>query len=86
MATARTIWPTRWHALDYLRAQLTTFHSVRLAAAAYNAGPGSIVGRAVPQNGQTEIYVARVMQSFAVERRARCVAARRPSTSSAAGA
>jgi len=64
-------------AARYLRAQLATFHSVRLAAAAYNAGPGAIVGRAVPQNGQTEIYVDRVMRAFAAERRARCVAARR---------
>jgi soluble lytic murein transglycosylase-like protein len=71
-------------AARYLRAQLSTFHSVRLAVAAYNAGPGAIVGHAVPQNGQTEIYVARVMQSFAVERRARCVAARRPSATSRA--
>jgi soluble lytic murein transglycosylase-like protein len=71
-------------AARYLRAQLATFHSVRLAAAAYNAGPGAIVGHAVPQNGQTEIYVDRVMQSFAVERRARCVAARRSSATSRA--
>ena len=48
----------------YLRAQLTRFHSVRLAAAAYNAGPGAIVGRAVPHNGQTEIYVQRVMHAL----------------------
>jgi soluble lytic murein transglycosylase-like protein len=60
----------------YLHAQLATFHRVRLAAAAYNAGPGAIVGHAVPQNGQTEIYVDRVMQALAVERRARCVSAR----------
>jgi Transglycosylase SLT domain len=61
----------------YLRAQLTRFHSVRLAAAAYNAGPGAIVGRAVPHNGQTEIYVKRVMHALAVERHARCVPPRR---------
>jgi hypothetical protein len=67
-------------AARYLHAQLATFHSVRLAAAAYNAGPGAIVGHRVPQNGQTEIYVARVMHALAVERHARCVAARqRPS-------
>jgi soluble lytic murein transglycosylase-like protein len=71
-------------AARYLRAQLATFHNVRLAAAAYNAGPGAIVGRAVPQNGQTEIYVDRVMQSFAVERRARCVVGRRTSATSRA--
>ena len=64
-------------AARYLHTQLATFHSVRLAAAAYNAGPGAIVGHAVPQNGQTEIYVARVMQAFASERRARCVPERR---------
>ena len=61
----------------YLRAQLTTFHSVRLAAAAYNAGPGAIVHHAVPHNGQTEIYVEHVLHALAVERRARCVAVHR---------
>jgi soluble lytic murein transglycosylase-like protein len=71
-------------AARYLRAQLATFHSVRLAAAAYNAGPGAIAGRVVPQNGQTEIYVDRVMQAFAIERRARCAAARRSSATSRA--
>jgi soluble lytic murein transglycosylase-like protein len=59
-------------AARYLHTQLATFHDVRLAAAAYNAGPGSIVNRRVPRNGQTEIYVARVMHALAVERRARC--------------
>jgi Transglycosylase SLT domain len=61
----------------YLHAQLATFHDTRLAAAAYNAGPGAIVHRAVPHNGQTEFYVARVMQAMAAERRSRCVAATR---------
>jgi soluble lytic murein transglycosylase-like protein len=60
----------------YLHSQLATFHSIRLAAAAYNAGPGAIVGHAVPQNGQTEIYVARVMQAMQVERHARCAPGR----------
>jgi hypothetical protein len=59
-------------AARYLSTQLATFHSVRLAAAAYNAGPGAIVGHAVPKNGQTEIYVDRVLHALAVERRARC--------------
>ena len=59
----------------YLHAQLVTFHDTRLAAAAYNAGPGAIVHRAVPHNGQTEFYVARVMHALAAERRSRCVAA-----------
>jgi soluble lytic murein transglycosylase-like protein len=63
----------------YLRTQLDLFHRVRLAAAAYNAGPGAIVGHAVPQNGQTEFYVDRVMRALVVERRARCLSARGPS-------
>lgn len=65
-------------AARYLHAHLATFHNVRLAVAAYNAGPGAIVGRQVPQNGQTEIYVDRVMQALVAERRARCVPARPP--------
>jgi soluble lytic murein transglycosylase-like protein len=60
-------------AARYLRAQLAVFHSVRLAAAAYNAGPGAIDRRHVPQNGQTEIYVDRVLHAFTAERHARCV-------------
>jgi hypothetical protein len=71
-------------AARYLAAQLATFHSVRLAAAAYNAGPGAIVGGRVPQNGQTEIYVERVMQALAVERHARCRPARRAAPASRA--
>lgn len=63
-------------AARYLRAQVAAFHSTRLAVAAYNAGPGAIVGGRVPQNGQTEIYVDRVMHALAGERRARCVPAR----------
>ena len=61
----------------YLRSLLRRYHqNVTLAVAAYNAGPGAIVGHAVPQNGQTEIYVDRVMQALAVERRGRCVSSR----------
>ncbi len=48
----------------YLATQLAHFHDVRLAAAAYNAGPGSIVARTVPRNGETEIYVDRVMRAY----------------------
>lgn len=48
----------------YLAAQLARFHSVRLAVAAYNAGPGAVVGGAVPRNGETEHYVARVMALY----------------------
>lgn len=63
-------------AARYLHTQLLTFHSIRLAAAAYNAGPGAVVGHHVPQNGQTEIYVDRVMHALASERHARCVPSR----------
>jgi hypothetical protein len=65
-------------AARYLHTQVATFHSIRLAVAAYNAGPGAVMntGRRVPQNGQTEIYVDRVMHTLAAERRARCVPAR----------
>jgi hypothetical protein len=48
----------------YLRSQLDRFGEVRLAVAAYNAGPGGIRGRAVPRNGETEYYVARVMEGY----------------------
>ncbi|MFL5307510.1 MAG: lytic transglycosylase domain-containing protein [Polyangia bacterium] len=65
-------------AARYLHTHLATFHSLRLAVAAYNAGPGAIVGRQVPQNGQTEIYVDRVMLALAAERHARCVPPRPP--------
>jgi len=51
-------------AARYLAAQLARFHDVRLAAAAYNAGPGSIVARTVPRNGETEVYVERVMRAY----------------------
>ncbi len=61
----------------YLRAQLASFHNIRLAVAAYNAGPGAIVHHAVPQNGQTEIYVERVLHALALERRGRCAPPRR---------
>jgi soluble lytic murein transglycosylase-like protein len=64
-------------AARYLHTQFAAFRSIRLAAAAYNAGPGSIVGRKVPQNGQTEIYVHRVLAALVAERHARCVPARR---------
>jgi soluble lytic murein transglycosylase-like protein len=49
----------------YLATQLATFHDVRLAVAAYNAGPGAIVNRTIPQNGETEFYVRKVMNAYA---------------------
>jgi soluble lytic murein transglycosylase-like protein len=36
---------------------------VDLAVAAYNAGPGAVNG-SVPKNGETEIYVAKVMRAY----------------------
>jgi soluble lytic murein transglycosylase-like protein len=48
----------------YLATQLATFHDVRLAVAAYNAGPGAIINRTVPQNGETEFYVRKVMNAY----------------------
>jgi hypothetical protein len=48
----------------YLAEQLQRFEDVRLALAAYNAGPGNVQGR-VPRNGETEFYVARVLAAYA---------------------
>jgi soluble lytic murein transglycosylase-like protein len=48
----------------YLAMQLATFRDARLAVAAYNAGPGAIVNRTVPQNGETEFYVRKVMSAY----------------------
>lgn len=47
----------------YLAQQLQRTGRVDLAVAAYNAGPGAVQGR-VPQNGETEVYVARVLRLF----------------------
>ncbi|WP_224372421.1 lytic transglycosylase domain-containing protein [Hyalangium versicolor] len=47
----------------YLAAQLARFDNVRLAVAAYNAGPGAVNGQ-VPHNGETEFYVAKVMAAY----------------------
>lgn len=47
----------------YLAQLLQRKGDVRLAVASYNAGPGAVSG-AVPQNGETEVYVARVMRAF----------------------
>lgn len=51
----------------YLKAQLARFRDVRLAVAAYNAGAGAVNG-AVPVNGETEIYVEKVMAEYARRR------------------
>jgi hypothetical protein len=49
----------------YLREMLDRFKGDRrLAVAAYNAGPGAVVGGRVPQNGETEDYVEKVMRAY----------------------
>jgi len=53
----------------YLATHLATFHDVRLAVAAYNAGPGAVVNRTIPQNGETEFYVRKVMGAYPGGRR-----------------
>ncbi len=55
----------------YLAMQLSAFRDVRLAVAAYNAGPGAITNRQVPRNGETETYVRKVMRSYASRRPSR---------------
>jgi soluble lytic murein transglycosylase-like protein len=60
----------------YLAAQLAAFHDIRLAVAAYNAGPGAIVNRSIPQNGETEFYVRKVMNAYASTRRSTTLASR----------
>lgn len=50
----------------YLRSLLNRTGDVRLAVAAYNAGPGNVTDR-VPHNGETEYYVARVMERLKAE-------------------
>ncbi|MDP1825053.1 MAG: lytic transglycosylase domain-containing protein [Archangium sp.] len=47
----------------YLSQQLKRSGRVDLAVAAYNAGPGAVNGR-IPQNGETELYVAKVMKAM----------------------
>jgi soluble lytic murein transglycosylase-like protein len=48
----------------YLAQLILRTGDVRLGLAAYNAGPGAVHG-AVPRNGETEFYVAKVMRRFA---------------------
>ena len=48
----------------YLAEQLERYRgNVRLAVAAYNAGPGNVQGR-VPRNGETEFYVDKVLTHY----------------------
>jgi soluble lytic murein transglycosylase-like protein len=48
----------------YLARHLRRYKDVRLALAAYNAGPGAVTN-SVPQNGETEHYVKKVMRAYA---------------------
>ncbi len=47
----------------YLSQMLKRTGRVDLAVAAYNAGPGAVNG-SIPRNGETEIYVAKVMRAY----------------------
>ncbi|MBZ4330131.1 lytic transglycosylase domain-containing protein [Corallococcus sp. AS-1-12] len=66
----------------YLAEQLRRFRDVRLAVAAYNAGPGSVNGR-VPHNGETEFYVAKVLAAYEHTRPKAPAVAKRPAGSAA---
>jgi soluble lytic murein transglycosylase-like protein len=58
----------------YLAGQLARFRDPKLAVAAYNAGPGAIVGREIPRNGETEHYVRKVMAAYQARRPAAVIA------------
>ncbi len=47
----------------YLAQQLQRTGRLELAIASYNAGPGAVNG-AVPKNGETEFYVAKVLKAY----------------------
>lgn len=50
----------------YLAAQLGRFGRLDLALAAYNAGPSAVArSGGVPRNGETEVFVARVLERLA---------------------
>lgn len=51
-------------AARYLATAWRRFHDVRLVAASYNAGPGSVANHQVPRNGETEFYVAKVLRAL----------------------
>jgi hypothetical protein len=46
-----------------LAGHLARFHKIRLAIAAYHAGPGAVHGH-VPNNGMTPGYVSKVMETY----------------------
>ena len=47
----------------FLATELKRTGKVELAVASYNAGPGNVNG-AIPKNGETEFYVAKVMRAY----------------------
>jgi soluble lytic murein transglycosylase-like protein len=47
-----------------LAEHLARFRRIRLALAAYHAGPGAIRGGRIPDNGETAGYVAKVMRVY----------------------
>jgi soluble lytic murein transglycosylase-like protein len=47
-----------------LAQHLARFRRVRLALAAYHAGPGAVRGGRIPDNGETGEYVAKVMRVY----------------------
>jgi soluble lytic murein transglycosylase-like protein len=53
----------------YLSMQLRRFHAIRLALAAYNAGPEAVKGD-VPDNAETRAYVEQVSARYARHHRA----------------
>jgi len=53
----------------YLAEQLRRFHSVRLAVAAYNAGPSAVAGGGAWPD-ETRVYVEQVTERYARRRRA----------------
>ncbi len=48
----------------YLAGHLRRFRDIRLALAAYNAGPGAVADGRIPVNGETEHYVAKVTAEY----------------------
>ena len=51
--------------VKYISKQLKRFNgNVRLALAAYNAGPENVKNGKIPQNGETPNYVKKVMKYY----------------------